>query len=115
MSDSPANPDVGVTTKPRQRDDTSFRLLPPYNVIILDDDYHSADFVAAVLRKVLNCTEQRAWQLMETAHDTGRAIIWTGSKEVAELKAEQVHGICEFRGGVKLGPLGCTIEPAAGG
>ena len=88
------------------------RRVPPYNVIIDNDDYHSFEFVIDVLRKVLGCTAQRAFQLTEHAHKTGRAIIWTGPKEVAELKVEQVRGIHEIRGSRKLGPLGCTIEPA---
>ena len=114
MSGAPDDPDIGVATKPREREETHTRLLPPYNVLIENDDYHSADFVVEVLRKVLGCTEQRASQLMETAHNTGRAVIWTGSKEVAELKVEQVRGCHEIRAGVKLGPLGCYIEPAPG-
>jgi ATP-dependent Clp protease adaptor protein ClpS len=109
---SSAPPDVGIATRPREREETSTRLLPPYNVIIENDDHHSFEFVIDVLRKVLGCTAQRAFQLTEHAHKTGRAIIWTGPKEVAELKVEQVRGIHEIRGSRKLGPLGCTIEPA---
>ena len=47
------------------------------------------------------------------AHNTGRAVVWTGPKEVAELKAEQMQSFHETRDdGRKLGPLGVTIEPA---
>lgn len=103
-----------VSTKPIEREETQTRFLPPYNVILENDDHHSCEFVMAVLRKVLGCSEQRAFQLMEEAHTTGRAIIWTGSKEVAELKVEQVQSCHEIRGSLKLGPLGCTMEPAPG-
>jgi ATP-dependent Clp protease adaptor protein ClpS len=90
------------------------RLLPPYHVIIANDDHHSMDFVIEVLRKVLNVTHEAAHQMMMEAHTKGRAIIWTGPKEVAELKAEQVQTFHEIRepGKVDLGPLTCTIEPA---
>ena len=65
------------------------------------------------LRKALCCTEQRAIQFATEAHKNGRAIVWTGSKEVAELKAEQIQSFHEIRGdGQKLGPLGVIIEPA---
>jgi ATP-dependent Clp protease adaptor protein ClpS len=107
-------PDVGIATRPREREEIETRLLPPYNVILENDDYHSFEFVVEVLRKVLGCTEQRAFQLTQEAHTKGRAVIWTGSKEVAELKVEQVLTCHEIRGSLKLGPLGCTLEPAPG-
>jgi ATP-dependent Clp protease adaptor protein ClpS len=108
-------PDVMVTTKPRSREATRTRRLPPYNVILENDDYHSFEFVVEVLRKVLGCSEERAFLLTHQAHTSGRAIIWTGPKEVAELKLEQVRSFHENRSdGKKFGPLGCTIEPAPG-
>ena len=93
---------------------TTTRLLPPYHVIIANDDHHTMEFVVDVLRKVLGVTLEQAFQLMMEAHTKGRAVIWTGPKEVAELKAEQVHTFHEIRnpGQVDLGPLTCTIEPA---
>jgi ATP-dependent Clp protease adaptor protein ClpS len=110
-----AFPDVIVSTKPKSREDTRTRRLPPYNVILENDDYHSMGFVVDVLRKVLGCSEERALLLMSQAHTTGRSIIWTGPKEVAELKVEQVRSFPELRDdGTKFGPLGCTLEPAPG-
>src|SRR5947209_2978734 len=117
MIGEPSESDVLVTTKPKPREETATRRLPPYNVILENDDYHTFEFVVDVLRKVLGCPLERAVQLTMEAHNTGRAIIWTGPKEVAELKAEQIH---TFRqpsplDGADLGPLGCIIEPAPGG
>src|SRR5262245_40019476 len=99
--------EVVETTRPK--------LLPPYNVILANDDHHSMEFVVEVLCKVLGCAPERAVVLMLEAHMSGRAIIWTGSKEVAELKRDQVLTFHEVReNGRDLGPLGCTIEPAPG-
>ena len=116
MSDSMALPDVTVTPKRKERTATNPRLLPPFNVILENDDDHSMEFVVDVLRKVLGCQLERAVQLTLQAHFTGRSIIWTGPKEVAELKVEQVRTFHEIRStdGAKLGPLGCCIEPAPG-
>jgi ATP-dependent Clp protease adaptor protein ClpS len=68
------------------------------------------------LCKVLGCASERAIQLMLEAHTSGRAVIWTGTREVAELKAEQIQTFTETResDGAHLGPLGCVIEPAPG-
>jgi len=104
-------PETTVTTKTKPRERT--RRIPPYNVVLENDDLHSFEFVVESLRKALCCTEQRAIQFTSEAHTTGRAIVWTGPKEVAELKAEQIQSFHEIRGdGRKLGPLGVVIEPA---
>ncbi|HEV3444422.1 MAG TPA: ATP-dependent Clp protease adaptor ClpS [Gemmataceae bacterium] len=117
MSATSPDSDVLVTTKPKEREKTSVRRQPPYHVVLENDDHHSMQFVVEVLLKVLGCTPERAIQFMLMAHQTGRAIVWTGSKEVAELKVEQICTFHEIReaDGVKLGPLGCSIEPAPGG
>ena len=105
-------PETTITTaKPKRQERT--RILPPYNVILENDDYHSPEFVVEAMRKALCCTEQRAIQFMTEAHTSGRAIVWTGAKEVAELKAEQIQSFHEIHAdGRKLGPLGVILEPA---
>lgn len=110
-------PDVTVSTKTKPREQTRTRQIPPYNVILENDDHHSADFVVDVLCKALGYPLERSFQLMMQAHTTGRSVVWTGTKEVAELKTDQIQSFHEIRqsDGAKLGPLGCTIEPAPGG
>jgi ATP-dependent Clp protease adaptor protein ClpS len=111
----PDSPHVRASTETQIQEEKRTRRIPPYNVILLNDDHHSMEFVVEVLCKVLGCSVERACQFMLEAHTTGRAIIWTGTREVAELKAEQIQTFPEVRdGGVKLGPLGCIIEPAPG-
>lgn len=116
MSTEPL-PDVVVTPKPKTREETRTRRIPPYNVILENDDHHSFEFVVNVLQKALGYTAQRAFQLTKQAHESGRAVVWTGPKEVAELKSDQIRTFHEVRepGGKNLGPLGCSIEPAPGG
>ena len=103
--------------RPREREETHTRRVPPYHVILLNDDHHSMPFVVEVLCKALGCSVERAVEYMLEAHTSGRAVVWTGSKEVAELKAEQIQTFHEVRGPKEksLGPLGCVIEPAPGG
>ena len=84
------------------------RRVPPYHVILQNDDRHSTTFVVTVLCKALGHSVERAYQLMLQAHTDGRAIVWTAPKEVAELKAEQIATFREE----PYGPLDCTIEPA---
>jgi ATP-dependent Clp protease adaptor protein ClpS len=107
----PAFPDVTTDTQ----EDTRTRRVPPYHVILENDDHHSMEFVVEVLCKALGCAAERAVQFMLEAHNSGRAVVWTASREVAELKAEQIKTFHEVRdNGKDLGPLGCTVEPAPG-
>ena len=109
----PLFPAAGPITKPKVKETTETRLLPPYHVILLNDDHHSFEFVIEVLRKAIGFTEEHAFLVTQEAHTKGRAIVWTGPKEVAELKAEQIQSFHEVQpGGRKLGPLGVVIEPA---
>jgi ATP-dependent Clp protease adaptor protein ClpS len=114
MSSEAPGTDVIVRTK--EKETTKTRRVPPYNVILLNDDHHSMEFVIEVLCKALGYNVERAYQLMMTAHNSGRAVVWTGPKEVAELKCEQIRTFHEKRqDGKEFGPLGCEIEPAPGG
>src|SRR4051812_25172927 len=91
VAHSPSLPDTVTPAKPREREATVTRCIPPYHVILLNDDFHSMDFVVQVLRRVLGCSLEKALQFMLMAHRSGRAIIWTGTREVAELKVEQIR------------------------
>lgn len=114
MSQPDSLPGVDVTTKTKPRETTHTRRVPPYNVILENDDYHSQEFVVGVLCKTLGYNLEHSYQLMIQAHSSGRAVVWTGPREVAELKAEQIQTFHETRqpDGAKLGPLSCSIEPA---
>jgi ATP-dependent Clp protease adaptor protein ClpS len=109
----PLFPGGGTTTQPREEEEVKTRHLPPYHVILENDDHHTMEFVIDVLRKALGYPDEKAFLLMHEAHTKGRAIVWTGSREVAELKAEQIQSFHEIHpDGRKLGPLGVSIEPA---
>lgn len=99
--------------RPETREETRTERQPPYHVILENDDHHSMQFVVEVLCKVFGFVVEKALALMMQAHNAGRAIVWTGAREVAELKQEQIISFHEKREGRDLGPLGCTIEPAA--
>lgn len=74
-------------SKPHTRTDK----LPPYAVILHNDDLNTVEFVIEVILKVFHYPLEKAVALMMEAHNTGRSIVWSGSKEVAELKADQIR------------------------
>jgi ATP-dependent Clp protease adaptor protein ClpS len=67
------------------------RLLPPYRVILFNDDYNEMDYVVfALLHAVSSLTQQEAEQIMLTAHLTGNAIVIVCPKETAEYYQERL-------------------------
>jgi len=107
---------TGITIQPRTEEVTQTRRVPPYHVILLNDDHHSMQFVVEVLCHALGYTVERAYEMMMKAHTDGRAVVYIGPREVAELKADQIATFHEVREPDQrdLGPLGCEVEPAPG-
>jgi ATP-dependent Clp protease adaptor protein ClpS len=91
------------------------RRQPPYAVILHNDDINTMEFVVAVLRKVFGYTVEKCVELMIEAHEKGRAVVWVGTLEVAELKADQIRSCGPDPNQKKKGaqPLGVSVEPAA--
>src|SRR5204863_6642363 len=86
-----------ITVAPETAEDTQTRRVPPYNVILLNDELHSMEFVVEVLCKSLGIAVEKAYQFMMEAHTSGQAVVWTAPREVAELKAEQIQTFYEVR------------------
>ncbi len=69
------------------------KLLPPYKVILFNDDYNDMLYVVAVLlRTINNLTQPEAEHIMLTAHLTGSAVVVVCPKEIAEFYQERLLG-----------------------
>jgi ATP-dependent Clp protease adaptor protein ClpS len=67
------------------------RLLPPYKVILFNDDYNDMDYVVAVLLQTINnLSQQEAEYIMLTAHLTGSAVVVVCPKETAEYYQQRL-------------------------
>ena len=68
----------------------------PWHVIVLNDDHNTFDGVAHALSAVLpGVSFDQGMNLANRIHNTGRAVVWSGQKEPAELYWEQLkaHGL----------------------
>ncbi|HEV3163579.1 MAG TPA: ATP-dependent Clp protease adaptor ClpS [Isosphaeraceae bacterium] len=110
-----AEPVVTTQATPRTRtaQATETRRQPPYNVVILNDEEHTFDYVIELLTKLFAHPLSTAKELTWKIHNSGRAIVYTTHREKAELKREQVLAYGpDPRMSISKGPLGCYIEPA---
>jgi ATP-dependent Clp protease adaptor protein ClpS len=92
------------------------KLLPPYAVIVLNDDLHTFGYVVETFQKVFGYAPEKCFQLAQQIHSQGRAPVWTGPKEVAELKRDLIRGAGpDLHAAKKVEfPLGVVLEPLPG-
>lgn len=89
--------------------------LPPYNVVLLDDDHHTYAYVIEMLGKLFGHDPQKAFKMAEEVDMKGRVIVLTTHKEKAELKRDQITAYgADFRMESSQGSMSAIVEPARG-
>ena len=83
---------VTPVRKPRAGDPGG-GLDVPWQVIVLNDDHNTFDGVAQALAAVLpGVGFEQGMSFANRIHTSGRAVVWSGQKERAELYWEQLQG-----------------------
>jgi len=62
-----------------------------WNVIVHNDPVNLMSYVAMVFRRVFGFPREKAERHMLEVHNNGRSIVWSGSREEAELYVQQLH------------------------
>jgi ATP-dependent Clp protease adaptor protein ClpS len=60
------------------------QLAGMWRVIVLNDPVNRMSYVVMVLRRVLGFSEESARRHMLEVHESGRSVVWTGTREQAE-------------------------------
>jgi ATP-dependent Clp protease adaptor protein ClpS len=72
-----------------------------WRVIVLNDNHNTFDHVARTLaRTIPGVTIDQGYAIADRIHNSGRAIVWTGMKEPAELYWEMLRDA-----GLTMAPL----------
>ena len=88
-------------------------MLPPYHVVLLDDNDHTHEYVIEMLKALFGHPEEMGMELAKEVDKTGRAIVYTTHKEKAELKRDQIHAFGpDVRCASCKGAMSAVIEPA---
>lgn len=77
-----------------------------YDVIMLNDDITTMDFVVRVLMRVFHKRQEVAQSLMMKIHLEGSAVVGTYSKDIAESKAQLTMQLAKAEGF----PLKVTVK-----
>jgi ATP-dependent Clp protease adaptor protein ClpS len=86
---------------------------PLWNVILIDDDHHTFEYVVQMLGSIFSYAPEKAFQMAQEVHESGRVIVATVHKELAELRQEQImeYGPDPAISGCP-GSMRAEIEPA---
>ncbi|GAB4177785.1 MAG: hypothetical protein Fur0032_18140 [Terrimicrobiaceae bacterium] len=71
--------------------DTETELDKPWNVVVHNDPVNLMSYVTRVFQKIFGFSKEKARRHMMEVHQSGRSIVWTGSRERAEFYVEQLH------------------------
>jgi ATP-dependent Clp protease adaptor protein ClpS len=101
-------------TRSVEKEEQKVEGLPPYNVVLLDDDDHSYEYVILMLKKVFGHPIEKGFEMAQEVDASGRVVVATTNLEQAELKRDQIHAFgpdpliprCK-------GSMSATVEPAA--
>jgi len=93
--------------KVQERVQTQKKEPELYQVVLLNDDYTTMEFVVSVLESVFQKSPAEAFQIMMNVHRNGRGVAGVYPWEVAETKVETVVSLARESGF----PLKAVAEP----
>lgn len=91
--DASRDPVHVATTRPKAVPRSRPRRLPPYAVVLENDNQHSVPYVIDALRKVFGYGWFKSLRLTMKVHLRGQAAVWTGPLETAEFKRDRMRSI----------------------
>ncbi len=113
QADEPTGAVAVAPAKPKSSAKPDPKPLPPYHVVLLDDDHHTYAYVIEMLGSLFAHPKEAAFKLAEEVDAKGRVIVCTTHKEKAELKRDQIHAFGkDVRMATSAGSMSARIEPA---
>jgi ATP-dependent Clp protease adaptor protein ClpS len=101
---------------PETDGETRSKQLPPFNVVLLDDDEHSYDYVIRMMQSLFGHDQDRAYRVAQRVDSDGRVVCLTTHKEHAELKRDQILAFGKDPiMAISKGSMSAVIEPAREG
>ncbi|MCZ2153017.1 MAG: ATP-dependent Clp protease adaptor ClpS [Bryobacterales bacterium] len=86
---------------------------PMYNVVLLDDDQHTYDYVIDMLQRLFLVSAQQAFRHAEEVDTTGRTIVLTCELPAAEFARDQIQSFGpDWRMPESKGSMSAIVEPA---
>jgi len=89
------------------------RLTPLFNVVLLDDDDHTYDYVIEMLGRIFMMPPEVAFKHAVEVDTAGRTVVMTCEREQAEFGRDQIQSYgADPRMTRSKGSMSAIIEPA---
>jgi ATP-dependent Clp protease adaptor protein ClpS len=79
-----------MVAAPKKSAEKKKREVPKYNVVLWDSDDHTYDYVERMLREIFGHAKEQCHEMAVTVDTQGKVIVFTTTKELAELKRDQI-------------------------
>ncbi len=91
------------------------KTLPVWNVVLLDDDDHTYEYVIEMLHKLFGHPIPDCYLMAREVDTAGRVIVLSTHRERAELERDRIHAYgADPRISRCKGSMSAIIEPAFG-
>lgn len=75
----------------KSKSQTREKIAEPWQVVVLDDPVNLMEYVTRILIRIFGYSREKADALMMDVHTKGKAIVWSGGREKAEMYVNQLH------------------------
>ena len=101
-----------TTTAPGAGTASEDQLIPLCNVVLLDDDEHTYDYVMEMLQKLFMYSKADAFRRAFEVDTTGRTVVLTCERPPAEFARDQIHAFgADPRMAKSTGSMHALVEP----
>ena len=99
---------MGTKSSLKERTDNRVKEPKKYNVIMLNDDFTTMEFVVSVLVDIFRKDEVTAQAIMMNVHKNGQAVVGKYPYDIAVTRVNTVHDRARSEGF----PFRMTVEEA---
>lgn len=108
-------PTGSTSTLEREAVSAKSKTLPQWNVVLLDDNDHTYDYVIIMLSDLFGHPLPTCFKMAQEVDASGRVIVFSTHRERAELERNRIHGYgADPRIPKCKGSMSAIIEPALG-
>jgi ATP-dependent Clp protease adaptor protein ClpS len=105
----------GVIATPEVKQESRDQKAPLYNVVLLDDNEHTYEYVIEMLQKLFAFGETDAFNHAVEVDTVGRTVVMTCELAQAEFGRDQIHAYgADRRMPQSKGSMSAVVEPVPG-
>ena len=106
-------PHIGTTRETAKDPCDNEQLSPLFNVVLLDDDDHTYEYVVEMLCSTFFMSPSQAFDHAVEVDSSGRTVVLTCDREAAEFGRQQIHNYgADPRMPRSKGSMSAIVEPA---